>query len=392
MKISQIAISGFKAIRNASFNPGNINVLVGANGAGKSAFLEAIGLLSLAMTDRVDETGLLRKGVRLSTPALYKTSLKEQKRKPTIDLSVQWQDEANYKYDVHLNTPPDESGHWRYHSEALYKNETHIWGRSGRSKESYDSRVGMLMLDPAEQLKDVRHMIEAFNKYAIYQPTTPILRGNIQDSIQEVPLGLNGGRLAEAIADLLKVENDDLLFGSMFMDDLLELIDWADSFTITTPKKSNINAGIATSRRVIEFCDRYMKESDHFTAYDASEGSLYVLFLLCLAMHSQAPEIFAVDNFDQAMNPRLAKVVTRQFCNLIEKQGKTVFLTTHNPLVLDGLDLRNDSIRLFAVERNRKTGEAEINRIKVTPELIEKDMPLSRLWISGLLGGVPNLL
>lgn len=392
MEISQISISGFKAIRNMEFEPGNINVLIGANGAGKSTVLEAIGLLSLAMTDRVDEVGLARKGVRLSTPALYKSSFKDQRKKPTIDLSMRWKDGSNYCYDVHLNTPLNEGEHWRFHSEALYKDGEHIWGRSGRSKDSYDSRVGMLMLDPDEHLEDIRPTIDNFRNYAIYQPTTPILRGNLSDSSQEAPLGLNGGRLAEAIADLIHEKDDDVYFGSMLMDELLELIDWADSFLITSPKKSNINAAVPTTRRVIEFCDKYMRESDHFTAYDASEGSLYVLFLLCLAMHSKAPTIFAVDNFDQAMNPRLAKVVTRKFCQIIERQKKTVFLTTHNPLVLDGMDLRNNAIRLFTVERNRKTGEAELQRIFVTQELLDKDMPLSRLWINGLLGGVPNLL
>lgn len=392
MEISQISISGFKAIRSVQFEPGNINVFIGANGAGKSTFLEAIGLLSLAMTDRVDETGLARKGVRLSTPALYKSSFRGQKKKPTIDLSIWWKDGENYCYDVHLNTPSSESGHWRFHSEALSRAGEHIWGRSGRSKESYDSRVGMLMLDPDEHLESIRPTIENFQNYAIYQPTTPVLRGNLPDSSQEIPLGLNGGRLAEAITDLIRTEDGETFFGSMLMDDLLELVEWADSFLITSPKKSNINAAVPTVRRVIEFCDRYMRESDHFTAYDASEGSLYVLFLLCLALHSRAPKIFAVDNFDQAMNPRLAKVVTRQFCKIIEEQKKTVFLTTHNPLVLDGLDLRDDAVRLFTVERSRKTGEAELRRILVTQELLNADMPLSRLWISGLLGGVPNLL
>lgn len=391
MKISQISISGFKAIREASFEPGNINVFIGANGAGKSTFLEAIGLLSLAMTDRVDETGLARKGIRLSTPSLYKSSFKDKKKNSTIDLSVKWFDGIDYCYDVHLNTPSEDSP-WRYHSEALHKGEVKIWGRSGRSKESYDSKVGMLMLEPNRELETMRSTVEVFRNYAIYQPSTPVLRGNTPDPSQEVPLGLNGGRLAEAIADLIKVEEDDLLFGSMFVDDLLELVDWADSFTITAPKKSNINAAVSTSRRVIEFCDKYMKESDRFTAYDASEGSLYVLFLLCLAMHEKAPQIFAIDNFDQAMNPRLAKAVARRFCEIIEKQNKTVFLTTHNPLVLDGLDLNNQNIRLFTIERNRKSGEAEIQRITITDELINAKMPLSRLWINGMLGGVPNIL
>ena len=392
MKISQISISGFKAIEDVVFEPGNINVLIGANGAGKSTFLEAVGLLSLAMTDRVDETGLFRKGIRLSTPSLYKSSFKDRKKRKTIDLSIKWKDGADYKYDAHLFTPQDEESSWRYQSEALYINEQAVWGRGGKSKESYDNEVGMLMLEPNVELEALRPTIDVFKDYGIYQPITPVLRGNIPDSVQKSPLGLNGGRLAEAIFDIIKMDDDEKMFGTMFMDELFELIDWADSFIITAPKKSNINASVSTSRRVIEFCDKYMRENDKFTAYDASEGSLYVLFLLCLAMHEKAPNIFAIDNFDQAMNPRLAKAVTQRFCNIIEKQNKTVFLTTHNPLVLDGLDLNNQNIRLFTVERNRKSGTAELNRICVEPHLLEQNMPLSRLWTNGMLGGVPNIL
>ena len=42
MKIKQIAISGFKKVEQLTFEPGKINVLVGANGSGKSSTLEAI--------------------------------------------------------------------------------------------------------------------------------------------------------------------------------------------------------------------------------------------------------------------------------------------------------------------------------------------------------------
>ena len=135
-----------------------------------------------------------------------------------------------------------------------------------------------------------------------------------------------------------------------------------------------------------------MRDKDRFTAYDASEGSLYVLFLLCLAMHEKAPGIFSVDNFDQAMNPRLARATTRIFCDIIKQKGKTAFITTHNPLVLDGLQLNDPAVRLFTVERSKVGGAAEIKRIEVTDELINLDQPLSRLWINGRLGGVPNLL
>lgn len=57
-----------------------------------------------------------------------------------------------------------------------------------------------------------------------------------------------------------------------------------------------------------------------------------LLFLLCLALHPDAPGIFAVDSFDHAMHPRLARETTRLFSKTILEQNKTVFVTTHNPL------------------------------------------------------------
>ena len=79
------------------------------------------------------------------------------------------------------------------------------------------------------------------------------------------------------------------------------------------------------------------------------------------------------------------------FCEQVLEHDKHVFLTTHNPLVLDGLDISNDEVRLFAVERD-KNGYAQIKRIQVSQNLINEGQPLSRLWINGRLGGVPELL
>ena len=392
MRIDRISIKGFKALSNVSFEPGNVNVFIGANGAGKSTILEAIGVLSAAMTDRVDNTSLDRKGIRLSTPNLYKSSFRGDRKTPTIGFQIHWTDSnGTIAYDLNLNNPKDDSA-WRYHSEALYRNDIKLWGRSGNSQIQYDDRVGMLMLAQEEQLGEIKPSAEQLKDYAIYQPSTPILRGIMPDRYQTTPVGLCGGRLAEAIEELINEDDGDIKFGDLYIDEVLELVDWAANFTVSSPKKSSINSSVPTSRRVIEFQDKFMREKDRFTAYDASEGSLYVLFLLCLAMHNRSPNVFAVDNFDQAMNPRLARAATRLFCDLIKQNSKTVFITTHNPLVLDGLKLDDPAIRLFTVERSKKDGTAQIKRIEVTQELIDLDQPLSRLWINGRLGGVPNLL
>jgi hypothetical protein len=175
------------------------------------------------------------------------------------------------------------------------------------------------------------------------------------------------------------------------MSDVLELIEWASDFRVGKPKKSTLNPGVPAASRIIEFQDRYLKDTALFTGYDASEGALYVLFMLCVAMHPDAPKMFGIDSFDHAMNPRLARRITQVFSRLILENGKTVFMTTHNPLVLDGLDLTDERIRLFVTDRD-ENGHIILNRIQVSEELIGTGQSLSRLWINGYLGGVPELI
>lgn len=392
MKIREISIQNFKSLYNVSFEPGKLNVFIGANGSGKSSVLEAVGVLSAAMTDRVNTNSLQRKGVRLSTSALYKSKfssvLKESK---TIDMAIKWSKEENmYEYTTHLTVPTDDDS-WKYFAESVTCNGEKIYGRSNASSAQMNNKVGYYTISEALSGKAYVEAGKYVADYGIYQPDTLTLRGTVPDPIQVNPIGLNGGRLAEAMSDLFYEDDGDLMFGSMFMEDVLELIDWAAEFKVSKPKKSILNPSVPSTQQIIEFRDKYLKDTAAFTGYDASEGALYVLFMLSLAMHKKAPKMFAIDSFDHALNPRLAKKVTELFSNIVIQQNKTVFMTTHNPLVLDGLDLSNDDIRLFTTDRN-KDGHVKIRRVQVAEELLGLKQPLSRLWINGLLGGVPELL
>ena len=68
-------------------------------------------------------------------------------------------------------------------------------------------------------------------------------------------------------------------------------------------------------------------------------------------------------------------------------------LTAHNPAVLDGLPLENPDIRLFTVDRDNH-GHTVVRRIDLEAAVKarpSKDWTLSRMWMNGLLGGVPNV-
>ncbi len=126
-----------------------------------------------------------------------------------------------------------------------------------------------------------------------------------------------------------------------------------------------------------------------------SEGALYVLFLAVMAGDDRTPKLCAVDNADHGLNPRLARSLMNRFCDwMFTADGKRrVLMTTHNPLVLDGLPLQNEDVRLFTVSRTR-SGSTCVRRVVVDDQMLakaEQGWTLSRLWTMGHLGGVPNV-
>ena len=132
------------------------------------------------------------------------------------------------------------------------------------------------------------------------------------------------------------------------------------------------------------------------SGYEASEGALYVIFLAVLAAHEESPNFCAVDNADHGLNPRLARSLMTKLCEwyLTSPTPRQLLMTTHNPLVLDGLALEDDRVRLFAVART-SSGRTAVTRIQITPERLalakQRDYPLSRLWVMGHLGGLNDV-
>ena len=114
-----------------------------------------------------------------------------------------------------------------------------------------NNKVGYYSISEALSGKEYIEAGKYLADYGIFQPDTLTLRGTVQDPMQITPIGLNGGRLAEAMADLFTIEDDDFKFGSMYMEDVLELIDWAAEFKVSKPKKSILNPGVPSTQQII---------------------------------------------------------------------------------------------------------------------------------------------
>ncbi len=403
--LSTFKVEGFKSLFDVSVELGAFNVFIGANGSGKSNLLEAIGVMGAAAFGSVEPETLRYRGVRPGLPALYKTSFKSERFRRLITLAAAAGDAT---YRLGLSNPIKEpSFRWTIATESLQDRDRRLVARTPVECKLYDAKgkservtpdpdqtIVRLALARRENMAAARGLIDDLESFAIYTPTTPVLRGIAQEEVSRDPLGLSGGGLPEAVKQL--VDRAAGTLGPFDLDEVWEMIEWAEEMSAVPAPQASVSPAVKTTPIVLRFRDRYMRPPRNtLSAYDASEGALHVLFMLALVIHERAPRVFAVDNFDQALHPRLARALTRLLSDQVARDGtRQVLATTHNPLVLDGLDLTNPAIRLFAVDRNRE-GATQVRRVEINPDLLaqaEQGLSLSRLWVMGRLGGVPKLL
>ena len=392
--IRQIEIDNFKSIRHADIELGNINLFIGENGAGKSNILEAIGIMSAAVYGVVDDESLLRRGVRPGVPRLYKTSNQKHRTAPHIGFSIRCD---SCFYSVSLWNPLKSQTRWNFKTECLKSDEMKTNYTRGVKKNPNPERGGVpMILSILPEDSDTMHFFSDLSGYALYNPNTAALRGLVQDVQMRLPVGLAGGGLSEGVKELLRTAaNDESVEEAL--ESIVDLFSWVEDVSTSTQISQILSASVPRAKNTIIFTDHFMKRGNNrLTAADASEGVLYVLFLLVLCMSPGGPKIFAVDNIEQTLNPRIVKrlaaVLQEWFKDYIPE--KQMFCTAHNPVILDGFDLLDDTVRLFVVDRD-SDGLTRIRRITVTEELVraskEKHLSWSQLWVDGYIGGVPNV-
>ena len=393
--LENLSVRTFKSIEKVTVDLGIVNVFIGANGSGKSNLLEALGILSAASDGRVNDQALLARGVRPGLPAFYKSAFPSKKRIPShLFFGAR---SARAKYEVSLHNPlKDPAPAWRFKTELWEEDACRLVGRSPAQEKKTNTEQGLAALKVVEVTEGAAlELLKTLQGYVIYSPTTPVLRGIAPETQPRSPVGLSGGGLPQAIGELLKQRSHHKR-SKQICREALGLIDWASSYGSAPSSAMSLSPAAAASSRVIRFRDKFMRDGRNLlSGYDVSEGALYVLFLAVIAGHKASPRLCAVDNADHGLNPRLARALMAHLCEwyLGADEERQILLTTHNPLVLDGLPLQNDRVRLFTVSRTN-SGRTAIRRIVVDDNLLEKarqGWTLSRLWVMGHLGGVPDV-
>lgn len=426
--LRQISIQRFKSIRDADLEFGRVNIFIGTNGSGKSNFLEAIGLASACFSTGIGSAELAKKGIRQSRPALIKSAHKGMKIPQTLELVLDLGNEIEYKCNL---TARDSDDSLRFHSESCKYHDESQFGRSGNRDRSRGQRLPR----PASKTRGLWDQIKAstdfdsyilneidlFSRYRIFSPQTDCLRGSKSSNPFDGPIGLHGEGLAEAVLDIIRqyqgtgMADDELDAAQLDVIrditaltlDLAFLPGWTKSFRVGRMDPELVSAEVSnTSAEMLYFIDRFMHEKRNtMSAYDSSEGTLFLLFIAVIMCHRDAPRIFAVDNIDSALNPYLTRRLIEAIIKISEKVEadssiagvKQVFMTSHNPSSVDAFDIFDDEQRVFVVYRDEK-GQSKCDRLApakgtTREEWAEKTggKSLSQMWVTDQIPHINGL-
>jgi predicted ATPase len=329
--IESIEFKNFKALRDTTLPLSRFTLIVGPNGSGKSTALNAV----LAISDN-HQTQIYKPrtvGVSDSIP---------------VSLTARWAEEGNnFIITVQWRNGDSNGATFTPESENQIQNLTH----------------------PRRVLNRTRSFTLEANAAA-----SPVL---LQPQLE---LAHNGANLA-GVLDRLRDQHPERFEGLN-----VQLGHWIPEFDqvlFDTPGQGQRSIALRTR-----------KGGHKIEANQLSQGTIIALTLLTIASLPEPPSVVCLEEPDHGLHPRLLRDVRDALYRLaypdsaLEKREPVqVIATTHNPYFLDLFREHPEEIVIA-----EKTGlDATFSRLSDRGDLEEilGDAPLSEVWYSGVLGGVP---
>ena len=397
--IRTIDIENYKSISKLRLELGRVTVLIGANGSGKSNILEAIALASAASQDKLDNEFLISRGIRVTETRFMRSAFDDASEtskanqvgftdeeptveiardlRPFIRIAALGDDDVSFRCEIFA----DETASFPRWKQSPQITPEELVGSLKESGMSYKENLSLkTLLKLATDF--IAHQRErsagALPRFLVYAPENSALR-TFQAEGQILPLGIRGEGL---FAHLKGLESEQFKERLHEIRENLKLIEWFETFLIP----ENLNAG----ERAIKIQDRFLAKGALFDQRSANEGFLFLLFYITLFISPETPAFFSIDNIDNSLNPKMCTALVRLIIELAEEHDKQNILTSHNPAVLDGLDLADERQRLLVVDRDKR-GQTRVRRVDPPkPSPGQQPISLSEAFMRGYLGGLPK--
>ena len=371
--LDKITVKGFKSIKDLNeFRLGDLNVIIGANGAGKSNFVQIFRML-VAMTQRNLNQFILGRG------GADNFLFNGPKVTSAINMEFEFSSLNPFStgpnfYKFELTPTADEE--FLISEERKYRKTTAWRSYGGPSKESrlYDMRNEKSMNG---QYNGVGYFVyESIANWMVYHfhdtgEHAPMRRSEIVEDCHKLR-----GDAANIAPFLLKLKHNNFVSGyyKKIVDAVRLVIPFFDDFRLDVKK-----LGEAEKVRL----SWHQKGSDFpMQPYHLSDGAIRFICLATALLQPSPPSITIIDEPELGLHPA-AIVVLAELIQAAAKQTQ-VIVATQSPALIDQFGI--DDIIVV----NRKDGASTFERLKEEDfSAWLEDYSVGELWAKNVIAGGP---
>ena len=374
-RITKVSLTGFKSFKDKTdITLSNLNVIIGANGAGKSNLLSFFQLLGNALTRNL-QGHILRYG---GEHFLHNGRKQTERIKCAIEIAT---NNATDKYEIDLA--------FQAPGRLFISREYIEYRKSGKDKpftcEIKNNGYELGLLDFGEKLGNsnnalrgtanaIKTMLQKIRAFQFHDTTdTARIRGGILRADCQY-LKNDGGNLA-AVLNMLKTTPEYLPFYNRIVRYVQKILPYFADFAIDGfPEKQDT---------VYLFWKK--QGSDYIlTPNQLSDGTIRFIALatLLLAPRKIQPDVIVIDEPELGLHPLAIRILA----NMIKQAAENlqILVATQSPLFLDFFDA-NDVLVFEAPDESTKV--KRLNRDELSSWA--QEYTLSELWDKNVIGGQP---
>jgi predicted ATPase len=370
--IDRIELSGFKSIEHTDLELGPLNVLIGANGAGKSNFLSAFKLLN-ALTEQNLQTFVGRQG---GASAMLHYG---PKHTPKLSLRLDFRGDAGeniYRAEL-VHVAPD---------TLLFADEAVEFHRTGKDPRLYSLQGGHRESRLSETIdangpaastaRFIKYRLDRWRSYHFHD-TSDTAASKQHASIDDNRyLRGDAGNLA---AFLLMLRSAHPGHYAQIRDTVRLVFPRFDDF-VTEPSRLNMKKVLLAWRE---------RGSDHdFGPHQLSDGTLRFICLATLLLqpfdHPNAPYTITLDEPELGLHPYAITVLASLLRDASERVQ--IVVSTQSASLLSAID---DASAVVMVDRTTTSSTLKRPDPKAMETWLE-EYTLGDIWEKGVLGGRPH--
>jgi predicted ATPase len=372
--LDSMEVEGYKSIRSAKIELGSVNVLIGANGAGKSNLLSVFGLLADLANYRLQFHIGLQGGVdpilffgRKKTPGL-RILLRFGLRGREAVLVPSAGDTLVFEREVELSWDPGTAG---AHLPATHLPFRTYLGPAGH-KET-EVRDSLVNDGSGEQVlaKSVVSAMRGWRKFHFHDTGKSAPAKQKRKIDDNRALRAEGENLAPFLFALQTVAPGAY---RRIVEAVRSVAPFFDDFVLLPD---------AVNADVIQLAWRHRTDDSLFTADSLSDGTLRFICLATLLLQPELPSLIVIDEPELGLHP----FAISQFAALVRSAAsKTqVLLATQSVTLLDQFEASE------VIVAERSNGESTFRRLdRSALEEWKQEYSLGELWLKNVLGGRPR--